>query len=428
MPKVSIIVPVYNVEKYLAQCIDSILSQTFDDIEIICIDDGSTDSSGKILDVYAQSDNRIVVVHRKNFGYGAALNCGLDLAKGEYIGIVESDDCILPEMYEVLYETATAFDLDMVKSDAFYWIESEEFVSRIHINKMEKYYDKVLDSYDKNKFFNFYMNIWTGIYKKSFLDENSIRFHESAGASYQDNGFWIQTCIYANRAMWVNKAFYLYRQDNPMASVKSHQKMLAMSQEYDYLENMLCKRRHNVYLPYCNTWRLIRDVGCINRISDELKIDFCNQIKIDYEKYAPFIQGLSYVDDFLSSIVQNPEGVVEQMIIRKHELTDRLKAVDNIVIYGAGEHGETIFRILFDQGLMNKVSHFVVSSNIDKTFIGKKPVISIDKVVANNLDSLYIIAVAKGSKAYNEMIQTLTEYNVSNYLSGSDLEACFYIA
>ena len=124
MVKVSIIVPVYNVEKYLKQCLDSILAQTLKEIEVICVDDGSADSSGEILDQYALQDGRVKVLHRENRGYGSAMNAGLDAAMGEYVGIVESDDCILPEMYQTLYEATDSEKLDIVKSDAFFWYEN----------------------------------------------------------------------------------------------------------------------------------------------------------------------------------------------------------------------------------------------------------------------------------------------------------------
>ena len=115
--KVSIIVPVYNVEKYLPICIDSIICQTLREIEIICVDDGSTDNSSVILDQYAIKDERIKVVHKKNGGYGKAVNIGMDLAQGEYVGIVDSDDYILPEMYEILYMNAKKNNLDMINSN-----------------------------------------------------------------------------------------------------------------------------------------------------------------------------------------------------------------------------------------------------------------------------------------------------------------------
>ena len=104
MPKVSIIIPVYNVESYIRTCIDSVLAQSLKDLEIICVDDGSTDSSPVILDNYASKDSRVKVVHKPNRGYGHSMNVGYEAATGEYIGIVESDDYILPDIYGTLYD------------------------------------------------------------------------------------------------------------------------------------------------------------------------------------------------------------------------------------------------------------------------------------------------------------------------------------
>ena len=113
--KASIIVPVYNAEQYLQECLDSILAQTLKDIEIIAIDDGSPDNCGKIIDEYAKKDKRLKAIHQKNSGYTTAVNKGIQLAKGEYIGIIESDDWIEPNMYEVLYKNAKENNTDVTK-------------------------------------------------------------------------------------------------------------------------------------------------------------------------------------------------------------------------------------------------------------------------------------------------------------------------
>ncbi len=102
-PLISIIVPIYKVEDYLHRCVDSIINQTYSNLEIILVDDGSPDNCGSICDEYAEKDNRIVVIHRENGGLSAARNSGIDYCKGEYIGFVDSDDCIHPQMYELLY-------------------------------------------------------------------------------------------------------------------------------------------------------------------------------------------------------------------------------------------------------------------------------------------------------------------------------------
>ena len=104
-PLLSIVVPVYNVEQYLTKCLDSILAQTLTDFEVIAVDDGSPDSCGKILDEYAEKDNRIRVIHKKNGGVSSARNEALDIARGEYIGFVDSDDYIEADMYECLLDS-----------------------------------------------------------------------------------------------------------------------------------------------------------------------------------------------------------------------------------------------------------------------------------------------------------------------------------
>ena len=127
--KVSILVPVCNVEKFLEKCLQSLVDQTLKDIEIICINDGSKDNSLSIIKKFANLDNRIVIIDKPNSGYGDSMNCGLDLAKGEYIGIVESDDFANLDMFEKLYGLAKCYDADIVKSNYnLYWENPEKVV------------------------------------------------------------------------------------------------------------------------------------------------------------------------------------------------------------------------------------------------------------------------------------------------------------
>lgn len=133
MDLISIIVPVYNVERYLQRCVDSILRQTYKEIEVILVDDGSIDRSSAICDEYAASDPRIKVVHQQNGGASCARNTGIDLASGNYIGFVDSDDWIAPETYETLYKNIIHFDADVSDIDSI--ITSAEFVYK---NEEEK--------------------------------------------------------------------------------------------------------------------------------------------------------------------------------------------------------------------------------------------------------------------------------------------------
>src|SRR5690348_8514297 len=116
-PKISIIVPIYDVQKYLFKCIDSILAQTFTDYELILVNDGSPDSCGEICNEFAKKDKRIKVIHKKNGGLSSARNAGLEIAKGEYIGFIDSDDFIHNKMYEILYQNALFHSSDIIICD-----------------------------------------------------------------------------------------------------------------------------------------------------------------------------------------------------------------------------------------------------------------------------------------------------------------------
>lgn len=427
MPKVSVLVPVYNVEKYLSQCLQSIINQDMKDIEVICVDDGSTDGSSEILDRYALVDKRIKVLHRENRGYGAAMNAGLDAATGEYIGIVESDDYILPDMYETLYAEASVNGLDMVKSDAYFWLEKAEYKRKIHSGHLEQYYDRILGDIDRNVFFDFLMNIWTGIYSREFLLEYDIRFHESPGASYQDNGFWMQTLIYCRNAKWLNRAFYLYRQDNETASVKSRDKMLAMTREYEYLEKLIHSKGYDEFLPYCYYYKLFRHRGTFYRIADENKREFCGQIEKDYSCYKCYIKGLTYIDNWLHEVVAKPDELCEKVISDKCKITKCLENAEKIIIYGAGTHGDIILRGLYNEGFYEKISCFAVSQNSTKELLAKRQVLMINDAIKKYPTALVIIAVIRGSEIYNQMKMKLIELGKTEFLDGTSIEECFYI-
>lgn len=234
--KVSIVVPVYNVDKYLCQCLDSLCHQTLKEIEIICVDDGSTDLSGKILDEYANKDERIRVIHKQNEGYGKAMNCGIDHAKGEYIGILESDDFANIDMYEKLYSKATESNLDMIRGNYFEYRESG---IKEHILYPLELCDKLLDPLDIPTIFLQGPAIWTGLYKREFLKEKNIRFQETPGASYQDASYHFLTWTLAERIAVTEDCLMYYRMDNEASSVHSKKKIFCVCDEFAFLERKL---------------------------------------------------------------------------------------------------------------------------------------------------------------------------------------------
>lgn len=244
MIKVSIVIPVYNVQEYLTECMESVIGQTLKEIEIICVNDGSTDGSPEILERFAARDKRIVLIHRENGGYGCAVNEGMNRAAGEYVGIVEPDDYVPPDMYQDLYRTAKEYELDFVKADFYRFTtgaDGERELVYNHLSQKPEDYNRVFTPARCPEALRFVMNTWSGIYRREFLEEHNIRHHETPGASFQDNGFWIQTFIYGERAMIIDRPYYRNRRDNPASSVNSREKVYCINIEYDYIRGILTK-------------------------------------------------------------------------------------------------------------------------------------------------------------------------------------------
>lgn len=289
MAKVSIILPIYNVQDYLVECLESVVHQTLQDIEIICVNDGSTDHSLEIIDAYAQKDERIVVISGPNGGYGKAMNKGLDRASGEYIGIVEPDDYVDLSMFEELYQIAREHNLEFVKSDFYRFTrtaDGQEQLQYESIDKDKKRYKELLCPSQDPSCIRFTLNTWTGIYKREFINKYQIRHNETPGASFQDNGFFFQTFVFANRAMIVDKAYYKNRRDNPNSSVKSKEKVYCMNIEYDYIRDILMRDRElwqkfqymYWWVKYHNYW------FTYNRIDDSYKEEYLERMKQEYKR------------------------------------------------------------------------------------------------------------------------------------------------
>ena len=284
--KVSVIVPVCNVEMYLRECLDSIIAQTLKEIEIICVNDGSKDSCPDILREYAAKDDRIKVINKDNAGYGHAMNIGMDMAQGEYIGIVESDDFVVPEMYEELYKVAKDNSLDFVKADfnRFKVIDGKIVCDLYELSKDKDLYGRVLDISNTIDAFKLVMNTWSGIYSRKFLEENNIRHNETPGASYQDNGFWFQTFSHAKRGYFVNKPYYMNRRDNPNSSVFSKSKAFCMCDEYKYIRELIERDYDNMkhLLPAYHFRKFGNYMFTYNRVGAEYKLPFLRQFHDEF--------------------------------------------------------------------------------------------------------------------------------------------------
>jgi len=289
MAKVSVVVPIYNVENYLRECLDSLIHQTLKDIEIICVNDGSTDSSLEIIEEYAKRDNRIKVINKLNTGLGATMNIGINAATSEYIGILESDDFTDIKMFEDLYFVAKQHDADIVISDFYsYWsnpikLKKANRTSKYKLNKVINI--KTLPSMLRNR-----TTVWSCIYKKELLDKYNIRYLETSGASYQDTGFRIKTLSMAKKVVAVKNAYVRYRQDNLNSSVKQRDKVFYIKGEYDsileFIEAHPEVKKNAIDEILINKWSgYIWNLGRINEeFVDDFLTLFQNEFKNHYEK------------------------------------------------------------------------------------------------------------------------------------------------
>ena len=325
MYKVSIILPIYNVSQYLRECLDSVVRQTLREIEILCVNDGSTDDSLEIIQEYASKDSRIVVITGPNGGYGKAMNKGLDRAAGEYIGIVEPDDYVSLTMFEDLYNAAKANDMDIVKADFYRFGRNERGdmnLSYIAVDSTKSRYHQSLNPSHDPSVIKFVMNTWSGIYRRSFLEKYHIRHNETPGASFQDNGFFFQTMVYAESMMLIDKPYYRNRRDNPNSSVRNKEKVYCSNIEYDYIKELLM-RDQEIWerFKHMYTWKKFHNyLFTVQRIADEFRQEYLTRISAEFGRALQ--QGECAREDFtelewekLMLIVHKPQEYYRKYVV-----------------------------------------------------------------------------------------------------------------
>ena len=236
-PKISIIVPVYNVEEYLKECLDSLINQTLREIEIICIDDGSTDNSLKILQEYAQKDNRIKVLTQKNKKQGAARNRGLEIAKGEYIQFVDSDDYISLNACERIYKQCSELNLEMISFGGINFDnETKNLISfpYYEFKYLPKEYENKVLNYNvcKNFVTEMAVTTWCTVYEHTYIKKHNILFPEHL--YFEDNFFFTKAIVNVNR-IFIDKNIYYYRRLHKESTTKNWDKHF---QDYIQIANM----------------------------------------------------------------------------------------------------------------------------------------------------------------------------------------------
>lgn len=293
IPKVSIIVPVYNTEKYLKQCIDSITAQTLKDIEIIIVDDGSAQECALLCDELAKNDSRIQVIHKENEGLGFARNSGIKTARGEYVGFIDSDDYIKPMMYESLYVSAIKNDADLAISGICFvggniFSQSGDCIEKNYFEKdtvfeegdMKNLLLGIIGALPKESDDSRYgVSVCKNIFKRSLLSEENIEFFSERKFISEDTLFMVDFIKHAKKAVGINGAFYCYRRNDESLS-KSYKidrlekTMIFVSELESHISDTLTKNEYSLYLN-----RLIQGYG---RVLCSQEIMYAKEKNIKY--------------------------------------------------------------------------------------------------------------------------------------------------
>jgi glycosyltransferase involved in cell wall biosynthesis len=239
--KISIIVPIYKVEKYLSKCIESLLVQTFKEIELILVNDGSPDSCGELCDEYAKKDNRIKVIHKKNGGISSARNAGINIATGKYIGFVDGDDYIHPNMYELLYKKAVDSSSDIVLCD-YYSIEENELLENLYCNyeiEAQNYTNlealEELFGEDRIKF----VVPWNKLYKRSLF--SNLQYE--VGRIHEDEFIAHKVLYKSSKVTYLPiKLYYYFQRTNSIMrsrfNIKRLDRVYALKDRVDYFNKI----------------------------------------------------------------------------------------------------------------------------------------------------------------------------------------------
>lgn len=339
-PAVSVVMPIYNASKFLRESMDSVVNQTLTNLEIICVNDGSTDDSLEILRSYAESDQRIRIIDKPNAGYGHSMNVGLDNCTGEFFAILEPDDYVSTSMYKELYEIASKNNLDFIRSD-FYRFRDRANDRKMYYHELtlnQSYYNKILSPQDNLDLFNVRMQNWTGLYSVDFLNRNQIRFHESPGASYQDNGFWFQTYCYAKKIYLVNKPYYYYRWDNPASSTKQNNKVYAMLDEYKWIREEILEKHPLLKERFMGIYQYKKMHNCdfgFSLLAKEYRMPFLMRYSEEYKEardageinpsfFTPFEW------EHLLQIINSPEAYCEEYNLNEPNLIRQAKYTEEL--------------------------------------------------------------------------------------------------
>lgn len=283
--KISILIPCYNASKYVDRAVKSIQDSTYQDFEIICINDGSTDNTLEILKELEKEDNRISIITRQEKGYAFTMNDGLNNATGDFILNVDPDDWIEPTMLEKMITNIG--DCDFIKCG--FWFEFKEGSTEYLYSGPEKVFcPRFLPPDKKMNFYNSQVAIWSCLIKRSFIEKHNLRLNETPGAAYQDTCFWYKAHILADKVKILNEPLYHYNKTNDNASTASTRYPMGPINEYRalidwvmnrpelalYVRTVLTKCRFGSYMWNCTRIKKEDIPRCVYESRDDFIKDW----------------------------------------------------------------------------------------------------------------------------------------------------------
>lgn len=311
--KVSVLMPCYNASIYLDRSVGSVLNQTERDIELICLDDGSTDDTTEKLHTLMEKDGRIKVISREEKGYAVTMNELLDAAQGEFVLNVDPDDWIEPTMLETMLAYMSD-DTDFVKCGFIFELADgqQKYYYTLH---PAEFCPRKLPAKSKMEFYVSQIAIWTCLIRRSFIEKHHIRLNETEGAAYQDTAFIFYINTLAEKVRLIPDTLYHYNKTNANASTASPRYPLAPAVEYRKMEkwcmdnpaygiwvrSVLCRSRFGSY-----NWNM-------SRIKEEDRLEFAKMAQKDFQDDFDFIDDRMFTEDeykaYLAAI-RKPEDYV----------------------------------------------------------------------------------------------------------------------
>lgn len=402
MPKVSVIIPVYNSEQYICNCLDSVLNQTLSNIEIICIDDCSTDCSKGLLEKYAKTDERIIILNNdKNRGQSFSRNKAIDIAVGEYIQFLDSDDYLSDEdVLESLYSVAVENRLDLLKNG---WLIKENDVVRKGISYPESIVGSVCSGREllyRFEFNNVRARITTSNFVKlGFLKNNKISFHNDI--IYEDILYSYELFYHAERAMCVNQYTYFYVTHAGSTTTKR--------KDINHLNGLLACvneilkkdfKDSSIEFKYASVKYLIRMYRDVMNIRKDLNYSVKTEMLDDAVRIMYEILWERKPTFFV-----NTEAVVQNI--------NRMAQNDKIYIYGAGNAARELLDILGEHDIAIDGVFVTNTKNSVKTLLGHK-VMGIETFESNDNNVLFLVAITE--KYIGNTINLLRSKGIENII------------